>query len=820
MDIDELPEDIAATCRRAAQAMGMDVDDPNELKQIMAFIMMMNAEKLSEREGVDREAGDWDSDDDADNDNPAFERNRDVYRRTKSATASVVKILDRAYAMKGRGDAIVDMEERLHNLQRKEAPEEMEEPLSMKQAFKDVRDNVAPSLLFSSFRRSRINDLQLAYFAKLYQEDIRKQQAGEPSSSDRNADATLTVHLMHGPAGLSDGQLQHAHGAFLRVNNVRRPPSLAAWSPRDEDWSPLEAALRTELDRPRALPPAERPPDSGRSSSQFARFDPLSLKTHYRARNAGDPDRFPDDPLVGVARSVGCAQVREFGNLLQEAEEERPWALAVDGDLAVAACITGYKGRSAAATWWRLNDSVGRGRMPRHRTVRDRLTAAGLEAITCHAASETLWLGASGRAFGVVAGASQSGYSLQLPAARCDMLCVTDGCVLALSGGNRLSSWGLDRLTRLGSGLGEAAEGGEDPYDDDDPCADEMGSREDALDAVPDGEAPNATQTLPFKASCAQALAASSGQPRMMAVGFGRRAGGEHGGLSQYAERSSSVLLYDVGAGQLSARLLGHSTPASLSSQAHAPANSLASFSVRDGVVNVWDVRNGRPSHTITTSDDRVLHTALLVEAGGVPFLFTGGSDEAIKAWDLRRGGRPLYELTSGNTTVCALEWHAPSASLLAATQSSYLTERAFGRVDGYGWDYDLTSFIEGMRGRSLRDAMLHQKLMQEDCRRLTATRARLPTSDEWPVRAMHAPGDFPVGAQLDVHGHAVLRYRFDTSGAPTAQPETTPETASERAGGKRRKAGPGGRGKKSSSSASGSGSRAEDVGAGAQYLY
>ena len=83
----------------------------------------------------------------------------------------------------------------------------------MKQAFHGVRDILAPSELFSSFRRSRINDLQLAYFATLYQEDIRKQQAGELSSSDRE-DVSLTLHLMLGPAGLSDGQLEHAHGAF------------------------------------------------------------------------------------------------------------------------------------------------------------------------------------------------------------------------------------------------------------------------------------------------------------------------------------------------------------------------------------------------------------------------------------------------------------------------------------------------------------------------------------------------------------------------------------------------------------------------------
>ena len=43
----------------------------------------------------------------------------------------------------------------------------------------------------------------------------------------------------------------------------------------------------------------------------------------------------------------------------------------------------------------------------------------------------------------------------------------------------------------------------------------------------------------------------------------------------------------------------------------------------------------------LEASDDRCIHAAIGVDVGGVPFVFTGGADEAIKAWDLRRGGRP-----------------------------------------------------------------------------------------------------------------------------------------------------------------------------------
>ena len=44
----------------------------------------------------------------------------------------------------------------------------------------------------------------------------------------------------------------------------------------------------------------------------------------------------------------------------------------------------------------------------------------------------------------------------------------------------------------------------------------------------------------------------------------------------------------------------------------------------------------------LEASDDRCINAAIGVDVGGVPFVFTGGADEAIKAWDMRRGGRPL----------------------------------------------------------------------------------------------------------------------------------------------------------------------------------
>ena len=784
MQIDELPEDLASRCRLMAQMCGMDADNPDDCHQLLMMLMTLNSDKLpTEREGVDREAADWDSDDPADDNSPCFEVRRQEHHEYKAAALKAAKILDRAYAFKGRGEPIENLEARFDALLRKAAPDESDPPLHMgKHVLPNVKDNLfAPAELCTSFRRSRINDLQLRLALELYREDVRRQMAGEESSTTEgsNGGAEMAVRLIHGPAGLSKSQLEHIHGAFLRVCNVRESVG-RGWTPQHDDWSPVEEAVRAELDRPRALPFLEAPDDGSGRSSRFARFDPLSVERHSRARPraGGDPDTFPSEPLVGKAKAVAESRIWEFGDLIGDRNDELPCFVHACGDLIATACLAGPKGLGASAKWWRIGSREPRRQEenPPATEVSDALCAAGIDALACHSPSQTLWLAGGGRAFGFTAtddSDDSCGYSLQLPhppraavvggaaSSRCLAVGVAADCVLAVAGG-QLGSWPLSSLATV-DGLGEAEDGSDDGYMDD-PC-ESYRSRADAFDLVPDGAAPSVASLLPAGVGSAQ-LRASSVEPPMVVLGSG--SGDVH--LERYSERSSSVLLYDAAAGRVAARLLGHSAPASLSSQAHCAPHTLCSFCVHDGSVNVWDAREGRPTHTVYTSDDRVLHAALAVEVGGAPFLFTGGSDEAVKAWDLRRGGRPLYELTTGNTTVLSLDWHTPSASLLVATQCSYALERAFGRVDGYGWDYDMTTLGENLRGRSFKDMMMHDQLRQRARASLQVARDALPTSGEWPARAMHTPKDFRL--DFDARGHALLRYRFER-GEPLALPQT-----------------------------------------------
>lgn len=206
----------------------------------------------------------------------------------------------------------------------------------------------------------------------------------------------------------------------------------------------------------------------------------------------------------------------------------------------------------------------------------------------------------------------------------------------------------------------------------------------------------------------------------------------------------------------------------------------LVSHSAREGVANVWDLRTARPTHHLECSDDRILYAALGVAVDSTPFVFTGGADEGIKAWDLRKGGRPLYELSTGNTVVRDLQWIPANSSLIAATVSCYQQERGFGRVDGNGWRHDMSTLLDLRRGYSMHNAMLHQKLCGEEPdfeRRHADLRPDGP--EGWPARAVHARSDFHdgKGGEVDVGGHALLQYRF--SGAMAMAPPSPPAAPS-----------------------------------------
>ena len=219
MHIDDLPEDVQGAVRSAASMVGADVNDPDSLKAILLMILGANEEKLTTREDIDHEAGDWDSDDAADENSPTFEINRQAYLDTKDACASATRTLDRAYAVAGRGDAIDAIEARLESTLRTSDPDDW--PLNFAQHIRpQLRRDV--HLLRSSFRRTRLNDLQLRTFMEEMRADTHKQIAGEPcSTNDGATGARMHLRLLKGVAAMSYEQIKAAHGAFIRCTAVR-----------------------------------------------------------------------------------------------------------------------------------------------------------------------------------------------------------------------------------------------------------------------------------------------------------------------------------------------------------------------------------------------------------------------------------------------------------------------------------------------------------------------------------------------------------------------------------------------------------------------
>ena len=78
--LDELPENMRPALLAMMSTLGLDPADPASLRPALATIMMLNSDKApGEREGIDREAGDWDSDDPADDNVPWYANNRKEY---------------------------------------------------------------------------------------------------------------------------------------------------------------------------------------------------------------------------------------------------------------------------------------------------------------------------------------------------------------------------------------------------------------------------------------------------------------------------------------------------------------------------------------------------------------------------------------------------------------------------------------------------------------------------------------------------------------------------------------------------------------------
>lgn len=68
---------------------------------------------------------------------------------------------------------------------------------------------------------------------------------------------------------------------------------------------------------------------------------------------------------------------------------------------------------------------------------------------------------------------------------------------------------------------------------------------------------------------------------------------------------------------------------------------------------------------------DRSLGCCIIAPYGGqYPLVFTGGSDELVKAWDIRHTKACLYDLSVGTLPVLDMAWHEGSNSLWVVGQN------------------------------------------------------------------------------------------------------------------------------------------------------
>ncbi|KAL9646379.1 hypothetical protein ABK040_014530 [Willaertia magna] len=147
-----------------------------------------------------------------------------------------------------------------------------------------------------------------------------------------------------------------------------------------------------------------------------------------------------------------------------------------------------------------------------------------------------------------------------------------------------------------------------------------------------------------------------------------------------------------------------------------------SSFDTR---VYVFDNRLSTPIYQLEGHSEPV-RSSELVNIDGTSFVFSSGEDESIRCWDLRMQ-LPLYELSTGNSTVKSLHYHKPSNTLISGCDFRYnrFGDKRYG-FRGTAWEED-----------------------DED-------------DLDWPKEAKHEKDDFKE--VFDAEDSMILRYKFTSS--------------------------------------------------------
>ena len=287
-------------------------------------------------------------------------------------------------------------------------------------------------------------------------------------------------------------------------------------------------------------------------------------------------------------------------------------------------------------------------------------------------------------------------------------------------------------------------------------------------------------------------LAVVDGPAGLIALGFEGQ-GGEAGNAA-----AAVISLFDAYAGVVVARLFGHS-PGRITSMELAVSPALPGLLVsssNDQIIKCWDIGTTRPTTGTSTASSSTAAAAAaaaavaggpestavavakpnlncrpkfslwggdvcekhldtvravaLAEICGVPVVFSGSADDAVKCWDLQMGCC-LYELSTGNASVAKMQWHAPSASLLVlAERHQSQASHAREHYERFGERFD--------------DADVEEEEEEEE-------QQQQQQHSRWPAEAYHSEGDFEVlwdcvgGEQSSLGGkpvQTVVEYRFE----------------------------------------------------------
>ncbi|KAL4457946.1 hypothetical protein ABPG75_012811 [Micractinium tetrahymenae] len=280
------------------------------------------------------------------------------------------------------------------------------------------------------------------------------------------------------------------------------------------------------------------------------------------------------------------------------------------------------------------------------------------------------------------------------------LLGMLGGRVYASHGAGKLSYWDIDRLTPQG----EWIEAGElSDFDEEDEegnpvehlhngvrvrnCLGESWNDEAAAAEATAGDRPHGSiQLLPG------ALPSTPEQRvplQLLALGPEPESGAAPQQAAVLFRGSGSLWVYDWPTASLSALLTGFMGCLNAASVCPQLPHLVAAGS-KDSTARVWDLRSHACTHLLASRSSLRIGALALADDQGQPFCFTSNAGaESVLCFDLRMR-RCLYELATGNTNVCSLQWHSPSRSLFAVGECDYIDRHGhdyeYGAMGGYSW--------------------------------------------------------------------------------------------------------------------------------------